>query len=845
MVASILTAGVGILVLGNGHVVTQVSQQKLISSQELQALSVDDLTIQILTKSQEWKQAKGKQKADLAKQLKDIAQARKQKLLSFIEQNFQQVLDLALSPEERSSLPLNTQASVEKHVVHEGILDVTHFDAIGFTDSKNLLSLYSGNSRFSLFTQDSFPFPISGSRVRVSGVQIDDKIAFTTRNTLEVLEEVQPDAIGEQKTAVILFNFQDNPSESCALHNNDPNQPCTPEDIRGLFFTDPDSYDAFVREASYQQTWFTGDVFGWYTLPISSTCYTKEFFPALVDLADADIFFPDYKRIVFIFPFENTACTSYAGFSSIGLVDVANLVSPGFQFADGEVRASVARLWKKYLSSGLVRHELGHSLGVGHADALDCGDIAIPIDPENCSRTSDPFGKPHYTARQKEKLSWLYPGNMIEVTSSGRYTLEPYATSSAGTKAIKIRRVDLLPIAGEFYDFYLEYRLPFGFDQFTFSNNASQGVLIHTNYRVAVSDSHLIDATPNSDSSNSFEDFFDAALEPGQSVIVPVLNITITTVAVDVSGAMVDITFGPLETTPPSVQITDPVDGAIIEACLGKRLYVLVDAQDNETGLSKVELYANDSLYQTKTTSPYVLSWYPITASLSSVIFTAVAYDRVGNSSTSAPISISVTLPQALSAAITVPKEGELTFGKTEVKIDVSGCPGGSELELLSELGNPIRFIAFFGFTPGIISAMKSIWDTTVDSDGNYQLKAIVYSDDFSNSVSTQILVTVANNIDSDGDGFINEVETYLGTDPFSACPVTSTANDESIDALPPDFDDNQTVNILDVLVLKPAFNSCEGDPSYSPRADLDANGCVNLIDVLQIKPYFGTSCTP
>ena len=84
---------------------------------------------------------------------------------------------------------------------------------------------------------------------------------------------------------------------------------------------------------------------------------------------------------------------------------------------------------------------------------------------------------------------------------------------------------------------------------------------------------------------------------------------------------------------------------------------------------------------------------------------------------------------------------------------------------------------------------------------------------------------------DDDNDGFSDNVEESVGTDPLSACGPN---------AFPPDFDDNQTVNIVDVLAMKPVF----GSPSA--RHDLDASGGnIDIVDVLAMKPVFGMSCVP
>jgi len=116
---------------------------------------------------------------------------------------------------------------------------------------------------------------------------------------------------------------------------------------------------------------------------------------------------------------------------------------------------------------------------------------------------------------------------------------------------------------------------------------------------------------------------------------------------------------------------------------------------------------------------------------------------------------------------------------------------------------------------------------------------------DLSNVHKSFPVVTVisAADLDSDGDGFSDQAESFVGTKPTAACAATAAADDEEPDASPADFNDNQSVNIVDVLAMKPVFRSTEGDGTYVARNDLTADGAINISDVLTLKPYFGTTC--
>jgi len=90
---------------------------------------------------------------------------------------------------------------------------------------------------------------------------------------------------------------------------------------------------------------------------------------------------------------------------------------------------------------------------------------------------------------------------------------------------------------------------------------------------------------------------------------------------------------------------------------------------------------------------------------------------------------------------------------------------------------------------------------------------------------------------DADGDSlgvglprvFGDDVEATIGTDQFSACGPN---------AWPPDMNDDQSVNILDVFEMFPFWLS------VSNRHDLNADGPVNILDVFRVFPFWLSSCT-
>lgn len=91
---------------------------------------------------------------------------------------------------------------------------------------------------------------------------------------------------------------------------------------------------------------------------------------------------------------------------------------------------------------------------------------------------------------------------------------------------------------------------------------------------------------------------------------------------------------------------------------------------------------------------------------------------------------------------------------------------------------------------------------------------------------------------DSDGDGFTNAAEDYIGTDPLDSC---SDNPDE--DAWPPDINCDANADIFDVLLFRSVIQSQAGDPSYSPRFDFNTDSWIDILDVLLYKPIIGSQC--
>lgn len=96
-------------------------------------------------------------------------------------------------------------------------------------------------------------------------------------------------------------------------------------------------------------------------------------------------------------------------------------------------------------------------------------------------------------------------------------------------------------------------------------------------------------------------------------------------------------------------------------------------------------------------------------------------------------------------------------------------------------------------------------------------------------------LPSISPSADSDGDGFINSLEQYVGTDLFSPC---------GNNAWPPDMDNNGIITSTDTNIVSQHSNARTGEPNFSTRYDLNMDGVINVLDLQIVAQLNSQSCT-
>ncbi|WP_052108107.1 NEW3 domain-containing protein [Aerolutibacter daejeonensis] len=388
--------------------------------------------------------------------------------------------------------------------------------------------LQTARGRVELLTEGRAMKAEAGSRVRLRGRVTGEALTLdgTTSSVQVTSAAALPAALGEQRVAVILVNFQD-----------DTSQPMTREAANTLVF---ETTNIFYRQSSFGQTWLNGRTFDWVTVPYNkSTCVDGMLIAAEADkaVAAAGGDLSGYNRKVYMFP--RNACS----WSGLALVNE----NPSMAWINGSFNLKA------------VGHELGHNLGLRHAHALDCD-----ISPTGDTCTRLPYGDAadlmgnvrtgDFSPYAKERMGWLNDGvspPILVADRSGRYTIEPYASGSVGAKAIKVPRGT--DANGTPLWFYLDYRLPLGVDAVLDGvGNLAQGVMVRTVTQGDGDSIHQIDMTPNS-AIGGTADLADGALTVGRSYVDPLTGSTISVASVSATGAVVDVSLsGSAVVTPPA-----------------------------------------------------------------------------------------------------------------------------------------------------------------------------------------------------------------------------------------------------------------------------------------------------
>lgn len=367
------------------------------------------------------------------------------------------------------------------------------------------------------------PQLLTGARAEVRGrpysadleaLYVEDGDSLSIQSTV-TSSSTLPNTLGEQRTLVMLVNFQD-----------DTSQPMSRASAHSLVFG---SVGDYFRENSAGQTWLAGDTVGWYTLPISSTSCNSGQIASEAEkrAAQAGVNVSDYHRRVYMFP--KNAC-GWAGLATVG-------GHPSQAWINGVFTVQN------------ISHEIGHNFGLRHAKALSCDDSTSL----NCvvltyGDPADSMGNrraAHFGAFNKMLLGWLgtdHSPQVLAATRSERYYIDAYSVGGNAPKALRVPAGK--DASGRQQYYFVEYRRPAGFDG-SLSNvgNLTSGVILRRATEGDSDSSFFLDMTPKSSSMRTW-DMEDGALVPGATFVDAANDLSLTLAWADGTTAAVDVAFG-------------------------------------------------------------------------------------------------------------------------------------------------------------------------------------------------------------------------------------------------------------------------------------------------------------
>jgi uncharacterized protein (TIGR03437 family) len=377
----------------------------------------------------------------------------------------------------------------------------------------------------------------SGQIAAVRGVRRGKQIDAALSSVTPAAASSSCGPIGEQKMAVLMIEFPGIPF---------PTSIVTATQLHDMYFSQTQfSLDGYWREASYGQTFATGDVFGPFLLDKNYDFFADQFggLQAAINAADSAVDFTVYNHVVVMWPAPGVS--GWGGRGSVGCLTLASPTKGSFTGTEAIMGVGTAQPYQGLV--GLAAHEAGHNLGLNHASTLDYEPLVLG--PPGMDGVHKEYGDffsvmgggeggrvlGHYGAPHKYKLGWLDPSSVTNVETDGSFTLQPFENPT-GTHTLRIQRG-----AGSTQWLWLEYRRPTGYDATLSSIGAEEfaGALIHLEDPAEEPNhTYLLDFTPNTP-----HDFSDAALAAGQVWSDPYSPLSIRVDSADSSGLGVSVSY--------------------------------------------------------------------------------------------------------------------------------------------------------------------------------------------------------------------------------------------------------------------------------------------------------------
>ncbi len=388
-----------------------------------------------------------------------ISKERMDAMISIAKTNPNLFLSKVISPTEKALLSKSLQNNIESEATIEGTFGIVVSDNFKTKEEKIQYKIISGNKTYDYYPSGTLDVK-SGDKVRVKGYSLSN-IFVSRANDIKIIRGARlasngiPDSVGVQRMLVFLLKPK-----------ADSVQNITIDQARNFVFNG--QFNKFMTEQSNGKVSFIGDVYGWDLISDPNfkifdenrNCYIPDDLDSLVKKHNIDI--RNYDRVLFLY--DNN--TNHEGCSQVGKLErkINDINHP--------LSTSIVSVgpYSRFNGTGnnltdfefVISHELGHSLGLLHANGLNCKDAVINDTCEEIEygNSYDAMGmgeiSTHFNAYYKYKLGWLNPDQIINANKSGTYEISPQENGSKA-RLIKIKFSDK-------DHYFIEMRDPFGFD---------------------------------------------------------------------------------------------------------------------------------------------------------------------------------------------------------------------------------------------------------------------------------------------------------------------------------------------------------------------------------------------
>lgn len=351
---------------------------------------------------------------------------------------------------------------------------------------------------------------------------------------------------------------------------------------------------------------------------------------------------------------------------------------PGFGWAGlGYIGARGAWIRNSF-GTGVSAHELGHNLGLNHANFWDTSGQSVIGSPGTSVEYGDSFdtmgsasaGNNHFNARYKNYLNWLTTNEVLTITNSGTYRVYAHDKTNltSGVRGLRI-------VKNTSTNYWVEFRQKFTSNKWLMSGaglrwaqNGSQK-------------SHLLDTTPGSSNNKN-----DSAIVIGRTFSDPDSGIHITPIGKGgTTPESLDVVVN-LGTFPANVAPTATIVASATNAATGVTLTFNASASDTNGDPLSYYWDFGDGSISTNNSSAISKSW---TNTGEYVVRCSVSDMKGGVASDSAIVRIGSPSTYQISGLVTdnsLPVEGvrvyvsstRMAYTDSDGTYNIVGLPAGS-----------------------------------------------------------------------------------------------------------------------------------------------------------------------